>query len=311
MRARTLTLLGGLLGGTVLGLAMCWVAGSVMTRGHHSYVAAAMPPSEDIRLETSDAVSIAATFTPGRSDRSPAVLLLHGVGASRQATAANAKWLAGLGYASLTIDFRGHGQSSIKPRTFGLNEARDAQAAFAWLKRRQDNAPVAVIGISLGGAASLLGDGGPVPADALILQAVYPDIRHAIRNRIASRTSVGVGYVIEPLLSLQAPLRFGTWPSRLSPLQALHRYHGAVLVIGGVQDRSTPPGETRAMFAAAQGKKSLWLVPTGDHAAICDLSSPAYRDHVRQFLALTIGSSVLLERGRRPQTELMRKRSVG
>jgi uncharacterized protein len=281
---------GTLLAATALGLAVCWVAGSIMASGHNSCVTAATLPSRDIRFETLDGVSIAATFTPGQSGRSPAILLLHGVDASRQATAANAAWLASLGYATLTIDFRGHGQSSIKPRTFGLNEALDAQAAFNWLKRRQDGAPVAIIGISLGGAASLLGDTGPIPADALILQAVYPDIRRAIRNRITSRTSVGIGYLLEPLLSFQAPIRFGVWPSRLSPLKAMPRYNGPVMIIGGEQDRSTPPAETRAMFAAARGFRKLWLVPIGDHAAICDLASPAYRNQVKEFLLHAIGS---------------------
>lgn len=280
---------GGVLAAIMLGLAASWVAGSIMVEGHHSEVAAARSPSQDIRLQTQDGVSIAATFRPGRSDRSPAVLLLHGVGASRQATAANAAWLASLGYATLAIDFRGHGQSGIEPRTFGLSEALDAQVAYAWLKRRQENAPVAIIGISLGGAASLLGNAGPIPADALILQAVYPDIRHAIRNRIASRASPSMGYLLEPFLSFQAPLRFGVWPTRLSPLEALPRYRGPVLVIGGEQDRSTPPAETRAMFTAAQGDRKLWLVATGDHAAICDLADTAYRDHVRTFLGDTIG----------------------
>lgn len=305
------TLGGALLAATVLSLAACWVAGSIMVKGHNSRVTAATSPSQDIRLKTSDGVLVAGTFTPGQSVRSPAVLLLHGVGASRQATAANAKWLASLGYASLTIDFRGHGQSSIKPRTFGLSEALDAQAAFVWLKRKQDDAPVAIIGISLGGAASLLGDGGPIPADALILQAVYPDIRSAIRNRVASRTLASVGYVLEPLLSSQALLRLGTWPSRLSPLKALQQYNGPVLVIGGEQDRSTPPAETRAMFAAAQGDKKLWLVPTGDHAAVCDLTSPAYRDRVRQFLAQAIGTPAFFPDPERPlQNEIIRKRTV-
>lgn len=289
---------GGLLAAAVLGLAACWVAGSVMAGGSNSRVPAAIFPSQDIRLRTQDGVSLAATFTPGRNRRSPAVLLLHGVGASRHATAANANWLASLGYATLAIDFRAHGQSSITSRTFGPKEALDTQTAFAWLKRRQENAAVAIIGISLGGAASLVGDAGPIPADALILQAVYPDIRHAIRNRIASRTSVGIGYLFEPLLSFQAPLRFGAWPSRLSPLKALPRYRGPVLVIGGEQDRSTPPAETRAMFAAARGAKKLWLVPTGDHAAICDLVSPAYRDHVKEFLAQTIANQPRSDRER-------------
>lgn len=279
---------GGTLVLAVLGLAASWIAGSSMAAGHHSSVTPAAAPGKDIRLETQDGVTIAATFTPGRGDRSPAVLLLHGVGASRQATAENAAWLASLGYATLTIDFRGHGQSDLTPRTFGLNEALDAQAAFDWLKRRQDGAPVAVIGISLGGAASLLGKEGGLRADALILQAVYPDIRHAIRNRIASRTTTGIGYLLEPLLSFQAPLRFGVWPSRLSPLSALSRYRGPVLVIGGEEDRSTPADESRAMFAAAKGPKELWLVPTGGHAEICDLTDAAYREHVRTFLAKTM-----------------------
>lgn len=255
-----------------------------MVKGHHSSVAAATLPARDIVIETPDQVTIAATFTPGSDDRSPAVLLLHGVGASRQATAGNAAWLAGLGYATLAIDFRGHGQSDAATRTFGLREAIDARAAFDWLKHRQNDAPVAVIGISLGGAASLIGDAGPLPADALILQAVYPDIRHAIRNRIASRISAGLGYVLEPLLSFQAPLRFGVWPSRLSPLRALPQYRGPVLVIGGEQDESTLPMESREMFAVVKGERELWLVPHGDHAAICDLADLPYRARVRAFL---------------------------
>lgn len=285
MRVEMSTVAGGLLLLVVLGSGASWLAGSIMAAGHHSRVAAAVSPSRDIRLITQDGVTIAGTFTPGRGDRSPSVLLLHGVGASRQATAGNAAWLASIGYATLTIDFRGHGQSDLAPRTFGLNEALDAQAAFNWLKRQQGGAPVAVIGISLGGAASLLGKDGPLRADALILQAVYPDIRRAIRNRIASRTSTGIGYLLEPFLSFQAPLRFGAWPSRLSPLNALRHYHGPVLVIGGEEDRSTPPDESRAMFAAVQGPKELWVVPTGDHSEICDLADAAYRNHLRTFLA--------------------------
>jgi pimeloyl-ACP methyl ester carboxylesterase len=289
---RSSTVVVGLIGMILVGLAASWTAGSIMVKGRHSGVSAAVSPSQDVRFQSQDGVSIAATFRPGKNDRSPAVLLLHGVGASRQATAANAEWLATLGYATLAIDFRGHGESSSEQRTFGFDEALDAQTAFAWLKRQQGNAPVAIIGISLGGAASLLGDAGPIQADALILQAVYPDIRHAIRNRIASRTIQVVGDLLEPLLSFQAPLRFGIWPSRLSPLAALPRYLGPVLVIGGEQDRATPPAETRAMFGAVRGDRTLWMVPTGDHAEICDLADVAYRTHVAAFLARTIGKSV-------------------
>jgi predicted alpha/beta hydrolase len=170
----------------VAGLGLAWLLGTTMVRPAASVVQPAHPPARDLRMATADGVSLAATYWPGRSKRSPAILLLHGNGASRAAMAANAAWFAHQGYAALTIDFRGHGQSTMRTRSFGLDESRDAAAALAWLKREQGGARVAVIGVSLGGAASLIGRDGPIAADAFILQAVYPDMRSAIRNRIAS-----------------------------------------------------------------------------------------------------------------------------
>lgn len=274
------------------GIAACWLAGSLMVAGHARHVPAARAPASDLRIETADGISLAATYRPGRIPMSPAVLLLHGVGASRAATAANAQWLAGLGYATLTIDFRGHGESAPAERSFGLYESEDAAAAFAWLKRREDGAPVAVVGISMGGAASLLGANGPLPADALVLQAVYPDIRHAIRDRIAARLGAVPAMLGEPLLSYQSRLRFGIWPSALSPIRALPNYHGPVLVVGGAQDRYTPPAESRAMFDAVAGPRWIWMRPGGGHAEICNAQDPEYRGVVARFLAETIGVPV-------------------
>jgi pimeloyl-ACP methyl ester carboxylesterase len=261
-----------------------------MTRGDSALVPAARAPARDLRLTSSDGITLAATFRPGRSDRSPGVLLLHGVGASRAATAANAAWLASLGYATLTLDFRGHGQSTTTRRSFGLYEARDAAAGLAWLKGRQPGSSVAAIGISLGGAATLLGDEGPIDADALVLQAVYPDIRSAIRNRITARIGEIPARLIEPLLSFQSIARYGARPSRLSPISAVRRYAGPVLVIGGGADASTPPSETRALHAAVPGRGFLWLVPGKDHAETCDMADAQYRARIATFLAATVGT---------------------
>jgi fermentation-respiration switch protein FrsA (DUF1100 family) len=273
----------------IAGLAASWLLGTLMTRANPSPVAVARPPAADLRILTEDGLALAATYWPGRRPGAPGVLLLHGNGASRAAMADNGAWLAGRGYAVLTIDFRGHGQSPAVPHSFGLHESRDAEAAFAWLKRRQQGAPVAVLGVSLGGAAALLGARGPLPADAMILQAVYPDIRHAISNRIASFTTAAPALLLEPLLSYQSLPRLGVSPGRLAPIAALRTYRGPVLVIGGTADLYTPPGETKAMFEAASGPKFLWLARGMDHARTSDLKTPAYRRRVLDFLRSEIG----------------------
>jgi predicted alpha/beta hydrolase len=207
-RRNWILVLAGLI---LLGMVAIWLLGDALVRPAASTVAQATAPARDLTLNAVDGLAIAATYWPGRTADSPAVLLLHGNGASRGQVAASAAWLAGQGYAVLTIDFRGHGESALVPRSFGLFESLDAEAALRWLRRKQHGAKVAVPGISLGGAASLLGEHGPLPADALILQAVDPDIRRAIRNRLAD--SIGpMAWLAERALSLQSLPRYGVWP---------------------------------------------------------------------------------------------------
>lgn len=273
----------------MLCLAMAWSAGSVMVRATPSAVAPAALPARDLRIASNDGVVLAATYWSGRSRHAPAILLLHGNGASRAMLAANAAWLAGQGYAALTIDFRGHGESTATAHSFGLRESADAAAALGWLKREHAGAPVAVLGISLGGAAALLGQQGPLAADALILQAVYPDIHRAIRNRIAAQTGGASAWLFEPLLSLQALPRYGVWPSRIAPIEGLRRYRGPVFVIGGGADRYTPAAETREMFQAVSGPRALWIVDGLDHGQVSSITGNPYRRRVLAFLRGSIG----------------------
>ncbi|WP_366930190.1 alpha/beta fold hydrolase [uncultured Sphingomonas sp.] len=271
------------------GATACWIIGGAWIKPRSSVIEAAQKPNSDFYLQSDKDIRLRATFYPGRSNHSPGVMILHGLGESRQASAANASWLASLGYAVLTLDLRGHGQSTMTDRSFGLTEAHDAYAGLTWLKGRQNNARVGVIGISLGGAAAVLGDRGPVDADALVLQAVYPDIRRAIRNRLLTHLPSPLAYALEPALSAQSFLRFGEPPSRLSPLARLPLFKGPVLIIGGAKDRYTTVEDTRDLFRAVSGKKQLLLVGHGDHEYICHLQSQIYRRSVSAFFEKSLG----------------------
>ncbi len=274
----------------VLVLAASWFLASRIAAGHASVVAPVPAPAEQVRLTARDGIAIAGTYWPGRRADAPAVLLLHGVGASRNQTAPMAEALVAGGYAALAIDLRGHGESTITDHSYGLGEGLDARAAFDWLKARQHGARVAVIGVSLGGAAALIGRDGAVPADALVLVAVFPDIRHAIYNRMAAVLTPVGGTIAEPLLSFQSLPRYGVWPGRIAPIAAIREFSAPVLVIGGAADRYTPPVETRALFEAAPNRKGLWLVPGLSHGEVSSLHDAEWRRRVSAFLRGTIGA---------------------
>jgi fermentation-respiration switch protein FrsA (DUF1100 family) len=130
-----------------------------------------------------------------------------------------------------------------------------------------------------------------------VLQAVYPDLRAAIFNRIAQRTGRALAALGEPLLSYQSWPRYGVPPGRLAPLEAIRLYRGPVLVIGGTGDRNTPPAETRALYAAAPGPKALWLIEGLDHEAASSLWTDDYRSRVRAFFARSLGEPASAVRG--------------
>ncbi len=275
-------------------IAACsWIAGSAAVRSSwllpRSGRRRTAPPGQDLVLRSLDGVSLAATYWPGARADAPGLLIVHGLSATRRAIERNAEWLAARGYAVLTIDLRGHGESGRALHTFGWTESRDAHAAFAWLKRRQHGAPVAALGISMGGAALLLGPLGPLPAQAIVLQGVFSTFRRTVRQRLALAAGLGVGWLLEPLLSLQTRPRLGVWPSQVAPRAVLPRVACPVFVMGGEKDRFTPVDETRELFEAAGGPKRLWIAPRLGHGEISGLASTEYRERLLAFLREAIG----------------------
>jgi dipeptidyl aminopeptidase/acylaminoacyl peptidase len=273
----------------VAGLLLVWVAGSVVARPVNRPVSPPPPPGTVVHMEAADGVPIEGSYWAGAGRHAPAVLLLHGINTNRNQFTRHAEWLSGLGYAVLAIDLRGHGGSGAVERTFGLHEARDAAAGFAFLKAQAPGRRIGVIGVSLGGAAALLGEAGPLPADAMVLHGVYPDIRKAIVNRLERSGSSSLASLSEPLLSYQSYARYGVAPERIAPIDRIRRYRGALLVVGGTDDDATRVEDSRALYQAAAGAKSLWLVEGADHVETSKLFDRAYRERVRSLFARTLG----------------------
>ncbi len=241
-----------------------WSLGDSLTRASNSDVPAPAPPARFVRIYSTDGVVLAGSYWPA-ADHAPAVLLLHGNASNRGAMRETAAWLNAQGYAVLTVDLRGHGQSTPARMSFGLHEADDARAALDWLRRADPGGRVGVVGFSLGGAASLIGRQGPLPVDALALVGVYPDIRHAIFDRLSIRLGPWLAAVAEPFLSFQSLPRLGVWPSSLSPLRALAQVQAPVMIVGGEADADTPPAETRALYDAVKGERELRMLAGVGH----------------------------------------------
>jgi uncharacterized protein len=228
-----------------------------------------------ISFPSQSGATLRGWIAPGTAGRG-AIVLIHGIHADRRVMLARARFLRRAGYAVLLFDLQAHGESSGDRITFGAREARDAEAAVAVMRSHVSGERVGVIGVSMGGAAALLG-AQPLDVDALVLESVYPTIEQATANRM--------GPVLAPLLLWQLAPRLGLSPRDLRPIDHIGQMHVPVFVLSGDDDRSTTPDETRALFARANEPKALWLVPGAAHVDLYAVAGSEYERRVLAFFA--------------------------
>jgi peroxiredoxin len=115
----------------------------------------------------------------------PPVLFLHGGGQTRHSWRGTARIVAERGWRAYTVDLRGHGESEWSPEgDYSIDSfAGDVESVVRHLQR-----PVAVVGASLGGLASLvaLGEHPDLQASSLVLVDVAPHIEPSGAARIGA-----------------------------------------------------------------------------------------------------------------------------
>ncbi|WP_170984950.1 alpha/beta hydrolase [Roseomonas sp. AR75] len=224
-----------------------------------------------------------AAAQPGRGS----VVLLHGVWESRRRMVPRAVFLHGQGFGVLLIDLQAHGESTGRRITFGKLESLDAATAVSFVRMRAPAERVGVIGVSLGGAATLLGP-DPLDVAAIVLESVYPDINAALANRLRAGLGPTAGPVLTPVLSplftwLLPPV-LGVAPAELRPIERIQAVRAPLLVLSGVQDDRTTIAESRALFARAPEPKQFLAVAGAAHVDLEQHDPGGYWRVVLPFL---------------------------
>jgi fermentation-respiration switch protein FrsA (DUF1100 family) len=261
--------------------ASAWLLGSKLIEpANHAVAIPEGFSAQSVSIEGSGH-SIAGWWVDG-GDKSPVVLLLHGVRADRTSMVSRAQLLALRGFSVLLIDLQAHGETPGEAITLGFRESEDVVAARNWIRRTAPDRKIGVIGTSLGGASILL---APQPSgfDAVVLEAVYPRIGRAVENRIRMRLGP-VAPLLAPLLFMQLKPRLGISGADLEPIRSIGALGAPVLVVAGSRDEHTTLEESRELFDAASAPKTLWIVEGAKHQDILKFDPAGYDEHVVRFL---------------------------
>jgi len=254
-------------------------------------------PFEPVIIPSASGSDLGGWYAPGDPDTG-GVVLMHAIRANRRTMLDRARFIHRHGYAVLLFDFQAHGESPGRYVTFGHLESLDARAVIEFLRVKVDGRGVAALGSSLGGAACVLGE-TPLGADAVVIEAVYPDLEAALENRVRMRIGPAASWVVPFLLS-RVESRLGLDPDDLRPVDAIARLASPLLVIAGSADRHTTAAETRRLFDAAPEPKQLWWVEGAAHVDFHRYAGEEYEKTVLGFLDRHIGCGKPAATGRDP-----------
>ena len=239
-------------------------------------------------LTTSDGVRIAGWYVPAVQSGAgtPTVVLAHADDANKSDMLAWAEPLHG-SYNLVLFDFRNHGQSSGQTTTLGVREAVDLKAVVDWLARAKQPSSIAVLGVSMGGAAAIDEAAADDRIGAVVLDSTHATLANALEARLEHD-----GY---PLalpgawsILLGGLLRTGEDMTVADPVQSIARYGDRpVLVIAAGNDRLIGATDSAELVAAARkggAVAELQTCPNAPHDGAIETCGDQYAGWVLSFL---------------------------
>lgn len=214
--------------------------------------------AEQVWLTSGNGLQIHGWFVPVGAE-APAAVVLHGWGGNAADMLDLAPALRGAGFHALFLDVRNHGLSEHDDHVSMLRFAEDLGVAVAYLGGRTDVADVAVIGHSVGAAAS-------------IYYASYHDDVSAV---VAVASFAHPGELMNENLPLPRPVRWavlraiesmiGKRFDVIAPRARIGHVTAPVLLIHGAEDDVVPIAnsyELNELLPAAE----MIVVPDGGHS---------------------------------------------
>ena len=241
-------------------------------------------PAQPVRFDAADGMRLEGWKIPGHPDR-PWIIGCHGLGASRADLLEIAAGLHQAGFNVFLFDFRAHGASAGRVTSFGWREQRDLEGALAFLGQQPDAPPrpYGLYGLSMGAAVGLMVAARDERIGAVAADSPYTDLKASLGHHLTLMYPLPrVPFVWFVLATYR--LRFGVWPSRMSPLEAVATLSPRpLLLIQGEQDPRMPLEAAKKLFEKAREPKTLWVIRGTGHLQGFAANPQAYLDHLTSF----------------------------
>ena len=238
---------------------------------------------EKVILTTKDKIKLEGWYCKTDSLPKGTVVMFHGHGSKKTSIMEEAAGFRKMGYHTLLVDFRAHGNSEGNTSTIGFLESEDVKLAYDFIKEKNEK-NIILWGISMGAAAitKAMND-YPLQPNKLILEMPFASILQAAEGRIKM---MGLpGQPLSTLITFWGGVEHGFWAFNMKPVEFAKKITQPTLVQWGKNDPRVQKEETDAIFNnISSTNKSLAVYEYCGHESLCEKENEKWMQTVKQFL---------------------------
>lgn len=239
-------------------------------------------PFETIHLKTNSSLSIEAWYIPVDSSKGT-VILFHGLGGNKSFMLDEAYQFMYLGFNTMLVDLRAHGNSDGNTTTLGIREAEEVKLAYDYVRHRGEK-NIFLYGFSLGAVVitKSISDYNIVPS-GVILDTPFGNLKNLLEGRARV-----LGFPEEPfgfLVTFWSGVERGFNGFKHNTCDYVKSIKCPVLLQYGALDKLVTRQETECIFNnIAFGEKKLIVYPTSAHEPFLNKDPDKWRMEVKNFL---------------------------
>ncbi|PAU71979.1 alpha/beta hydrolase [Vreelandella alkaliphila] len=239
---------------------------------------------QTIRFATTHGLTLEGWWFTTTYEQKGHVLLTHGWGSNRTALLPLVPVLLAAGWNVLAFDVRNHGNSDEDTFSSMPRFAEDIDAALAWLHSNYDRRATALIGHSVGAAATLLAASRRSDITAVVSISSFAHPADMMKRWLAEKgiPFFPLGWYVLRYVERVIGYRFDT----IAPLHTLAHISCPVLLVHGDSDCVIP--QTDAYKLANQGGNAVLRLVRGGHDLTPSMTQ--HSDELVAFLQASVAS---------------------
>jgi hypothetical protein len=235
----------------------------------------------DVKLKLKDNLTLDAWLIRVPNPKGT-IAIFHGHGSEKSANLSQSNEFNEMGYSTLLVDFRAHGQSEGNTCTIGYREAQDVKLAYDFLKNKGEN-NIILYGISLGAATitKAIADYSLAPKK-IILEMPFASLPATVEGKMRM-----AGLPAEPigcLLTFWGSCINGFWAFDMKPKEFVKTIKCPVLVQWGKKDKGVSETEINEIYNNIRSPKQFEVYENSGHQNLCENEPDKWEETVGTFL---------------------------